>query len=62
MIFYVAIYEEIHMTQEAGAPAFSWDDTPAQEDAGSEDFLSDVDGQPVPKACSLDDPTCEACQ
>lgn len=50
------------MTQEAGAPAFSWDDTPTQEEAGSEDFLSDVDGQPVPKACSLDDPTCEACQ
>lgn len=47
------------MQKEDVASMFSWDQPEA---ASEEDFLADVDGQDVPKACSLDSPDCEACQ
>lgn len=40
-------------------PAFSWD---AADDKDGGDFLEDVKGQAAPKACSLSEPDCEACQ
>lgn len=40
-------------------PGFSWD---AADDADGGDFLKDVAGQAAPKACSIDEPDCEACQ
>lgn len=42
-------------------PVFSWDDADNQQEEGK-DFLNDVEAQDVPKACSIDNPECEACQ
>lgn len=50
------------MTQEAGAPVFSWDEAETVDQNEQEDFLSDVTGQAAPLACSLENPECEACQ
>jgi hypothetical protein len=46
---------------ETAAPAFSWDE-PEVDGQEADDFLSNVEAQDVPKACSLDNPDCEACQ
>jgi hypothetical protein len=50
------------MNQETTAPAFSWDDAETEVQNEHEDFLSEVAAQDVPKACSIDQPDCEACQ
>ena len=42
----------------ADEPKFSWD----SDDNASDDFLGDAQGQEVPKACSILEPSCEACQ
>jgi hypothetical protein len=39
-------------------PLMDWD----SEDNASDDFLGDVQGQEMPKACSILDGACEACQ
>jgi hypothetical protein len=46
---------------ETAAPAFSWDE-PVVDGQEADDFLLNVEAQDVPKACSLDNPECEACQ
>lgn len=50
------------MSQEAGAPVFSWDEAETADQDGQEDFLAAADAQDVPKACSLSEPDCDACQ
>lgn len=47
------------MSQEQVKPAFGWEDQ--AEDQG-EDFPLSSEAAEVPKACSLDNPECEACQ
>lgn len=42
------------------APIMSWDD--AEDEQAVDDFLEDAEAQEVPKACSIDNPECEACQ
>lgn len=42
------------------APIMSWDDVEDEQPAA--DFLEDAEAQEVPKACSIDNPDCEACQ
>ncbi|WP_274643971.1 hypothetical protein [Pseudomonas serbica] len=39
-------------------PLMDWD----TEDSATDDFLGDVQGQEMPKACSILEPNCEACQ
>jgi hypothetical protein len=39
-------------------PLMDWD----SEDNAADDFLGDVQGQEMPKACSILEPNCEACQ
>ena len=40
-------------------PAISWDEDTADNDEG---FVLDAQAADVPKACSIDNPECEACQ
>ena len=48
----------------------SWDELEADDDvakaegvtAEEKDFLADVQAADTPKACSIDQPDCEACQ
>lgn len=47
------------MSQEQAKPAFGWENQ--AEDQG-EDFALSSEAAEVPKACSLDNPECEACQ
>lgn len=42
-------------------PVMSWDES-VNDEMDGDDFLSDAQAQDVPKACSLDNPDCEACQ
>lgn len=48
------------MSEAQAAPAFSWDEPAVEGEA--DDFLLNVEAQDVPKACSIDNPECEACQ
>lgn len=50
------------MSQEAASPVFSWDEAETAGANESDDFLNEVSAQDVPKACSIDEPDCEACQ
>jgi hypothetical protein len=43
------------------APIMSWDDAEDEQQSGT-DFLESAEAQEVPKACSIDNPDCEACQ
>jgi len=51
--------ESCIMSQEQAKPAFGWENQ--AEDQG-EDFALSSEAAEVPKACSLDNPECEACQ
>ncbi len=48
------------MSEKNESPLFSWDEDEANDTA--QDFLSNVEAQDVPLACSIDNPECEACQ
>jgi hypothetical protein len=43
-------------------PQFSWEETKGMLEEAEDDFLQGVEGQEAPKACSLDDNSCDACQ
>lgn len=47
------------MTQTAAKPAMSWDE---EETVQGEEFALADEAAEVPKACSIDNPECEACQ
>jgi hypothetical protein len=50
---------QVKPTEDQAKPGFSWD---AADDNDGGDFLENVTGQAAPKACSLEDAACEACQ
>ena len=43
------------------APLMSWDDAEDDQQSAA-DFLENTEAQEVPKACSIDNPDCEACE
>jgi hypothetical protein len=53
-------YMRFQMMNAQSNPVMSWDDV--EDDQANDDFLGAVEAQEVPKACSLDNPECEACQ
>lgn len=42
-------------------PMMSWEEEDVAQ-ANDDDFLGEVEAMEVPMACSISDPTCEACQ
>lgn len=42
--------------------SISWDDLEDAPESQEEDFLEEAEPTEVPKACSIDQPDCEACQ
>lgn len=54
-----AWFERCVMSAE-NSGVMSWDDV--DDEVAADDFLANAEAQEVPKACSIDNPQCEACQ